>query len=121
MWCVAQAVRGQPFTTALQNLKLTFEKTQTARKIEADGTVAVPTAQSLEGVRVPPSFLLLLWCVVSSHVTCCVLQEIRDMKRLDFFIVKLYGMLYLRDELNHFEVIEKAVRPLPSSFRSAHT
>jgi hypothetical protein len=38
-----------------------------------------------------------------------IFQEITDLKKLDVFLVKIYGMLYTWDDLASFEAVERAV------------
>ncbi len=114
------AVRGQPFTTALQNLKLIFEKNQsktaappapaaTAGSAGSSSSASTDTKQkeveTSSGSGSGGAFSVGPATVTRASISA----EISDLKRLDFFIVKLYGMLYLRDELQNFEVIEKSV------------
>ena len=60
-------VRDQPFTTALQNLQLIFEK----NRIKAPKAISSAAA--------------------SEQLTAHFLSEITDLVHLDSYIVKLYG------------------------------
>lgn len=78
------AVSGQPFTTALQNLRLIFDKNH--------AKVLKYKQKDLE-----------------SGVTPNYDTYISDLRRVDTFIVKLYGILYTSTDLELFVPVEKAV------------
>jgi tetratricopeptide (TPR) repeat protein len=78
------AVTGQPFATALQNLRIIFEKNH--------AKVLKYKQRDLE-----------------SGVTPNYDTYIGDLRRVDTFIVKLYGILYTSTDLELFVSVEKAV------------